>query len=88
MKTVTKAIELISLSTLLIIAGVTGQETLEDRIQVVFGRTNLTAPMADNSNITQTVGFDVIVQPDPIVEVSRLESEVQKNSDKIYLRVR
>lgn len=59
-------------SALLVIGGVSAQETLEDRIQMVFGGTNNSSVVTTTvpSTTTARAGFDVIVQPDPIVEVS------------------
>lgn len=62
----------IIIATLLLIACVAAQETLEDRIQMVFGSANSTTSTMPlpASTANPRAGFDVIVQPDPIVEVS------------------
>lgn len=53
------------LAIVLIAWSVSAQDTVEQRLETIFG--NATA-VADNSS----PGFDVIVQPDPIVEVRTL----------------
>ena len=65
MKTTITAIVLVQCYMIL---GASAQETLEQRIETVFGTATNNSFALDTS--TQTVGFDVIVQPDPIVEVS------------------
>lgn len=57
---------LIVLSAFLLVCS--GQETLEDRIQTVFGAAS-TVGVPNNSSTIPRAGFDVIVQPDPVVEV-------------------
>lgn len=52
---------------ILLVVSAFGQETLEQRIETVFGTAQPT-----NSNGTFGPGFDVIVQPDPIVEVGNV----------------
>lgn len=56
----------IVLTAFLLVCG--GQETLEDRIQTVFGAAP-TGAVSNNSSAIPRAGFDVIVQPDPVVEV-------------------
>lgn len=62
------------LAALLLAVSVTSQETLEDRIQTVFGAApnNTAEPGLATSTANPRAGFDVVVQPDPIVEVSAL----------------
>lgn len=55
---------LVLVSILLVHTG--AQETVEQRIETVFGGSN------SINNQSQRAGFDVIVQPDPIVEVRSL----------------
>lgn len=56
----------------LLLTACAAQETLEDRIEMVFGSVNSTtsATLLPGASTTFRAGFDVIVQPDPIVEVS------------------
>lgn len=49
---------------------VNGQQSLEDRIQTIFGNSVATRNgSAAASSLNTRLGFDVIVQPEPIVEV-------------------
>lgn len=47
------------------------QDSLEQRLEAIFGNTTVPTRAPGNSSTTTTprAGFDVIVQPDPIVEV-------------------
>lgn len=55
------------------VVGQTVNETLNDRIQAVFGTALNNNSISDESAalLDERVGFDVIVEPEPLVEVSQ-----------------
>lgn len=74
-------VEIIIFAVLLCGVAVSGQETLDDRIQAVFGN----ASALNNNTLSEGIeimneraGFDVIVQPEPIVEVSLVDQRMNK----------